>query len=685
MALAGRRPHPAIARPRSPVHLLLAALLLGCGLAASAAEEDMGQLEQRAFRLAVDRVAPSVVRIETVGGLEQVEGVLFGTGPTTGLIVDSKGYVISSAFNFQNRPSSILVRLADGTRKPARLVATDLNRMLVLLKIDVAGPLPVAEIVPEKEMRVGQWAIAVGRAFEGDRPNMSVGILSALGRIWGKAVQTDAAVSPNNYGGPLVDVRGRVLGVLVPLSPQSDSELSGIEWYDSGIGFAVPAQHIQSVLAKLESGKDLQPGHLGIRFTSPNLHIEPPLLAGCHPRSPAARAGLKGGDQIVEIEGRPIDRAAQVKEEISRRYAGDSMRLVVLRGSERLERKIELVATLPPYEAPLLGILPMRAANAADKPDESGDAKDEVPAAGIAVRYVYPGSAAEKAGMRGGDMLVSLNAQPVHDRAEALAQMLELQAGDEVSLEVRRDGKTLKMKARLGQLPDALPPAELPPAHLAVAPSGVKRPPVGLIPLKIPESTTSWAYVPEGYDPAVAHGVVVWLHGRGGFEPKRLAAQWKDLCQRFDLILLAPKAADPARWQPLESALIAKLLAQVQSKYTVDASRIVVHGYESGGELAYLVGFRDRETIAAVAAVEAAPPRMLLGAGVAENDAEHRLAFYVAEADKSAASASTRAAIDKLRKLQYPVTVKGLGAAPRYLDAAELGEWVRWIDMLDRI
>ncbi|MFI5387521.1 MAG: hypothetical protein ACHQ50_15540, partial [Fimbriimonadales bacterium] len=174
------------------------------------------------------------------------------------------------------------------------------------------------------------------------------------------------------------------------------------------------------------------------------------------------------------------------------------------------------------------------------------------------------------------------------------------------------------------------------------------------------------------------------LHGRGGFGPKLLAAQWKDLCQRFDLILVAPKAADPARWQPLESALIPKLLAAVQSKYTVDTSRIVVHGYESGGELAYLCGFRDRETFAAVAAVEA-PLRMLMGAALPESDPEHRLAFYCARADKSSASGPIRTTIDKLRKLQYPVTVKNLGPAPRYLDAGELGELARWIDMLDRI
>ena len=104
----------------------------------------------RRFRAAVDRVAPSVVRIETVGGLERVSKVLFGTGPTTGLVVDPDGYIVSSAFNFVNKPASILVRLPDGTRKPAKLVATDHNRMLVLLKIDADKPLPVPEIAPAK-------------------------------------------------------------------------------------------------------------------------------------------------------------------------------------------------------------------------------------------------------------------------------------------------------------------------------------------------------------------------------------------------------------------------------------------------------------------------------------------------------------------------------------------------------
>src|SRR5208283_4986837 len=153
-----------------------------------------------------------------------------------------------------------LVRLPDGSRKPAKLVARDHNCQLVLLKIELDHPLPVPEVAPQSEMRVGQWCVAVGRTFEESRPNMAVGILSAVGRVWGKALQTDAAISPNNYGGPLVDIRGRALGVTVPLSPQAANELAGIEWYDSGIGFAIPLEHVRNILPKLKKGKDLYPG-----------------------------------------------------------------------------------------------------------------------------------------------------------------------------------------------------------------------------------------------------------------------------------------------------------------------------------------------------------------------------------------------------------------------------------------
>jgi serine protease Do len=320
-----------------------AVLLILPFCASSRAADDLQAQEQAAFDAAVARVAPSVVQIETVGGLEKVEGAFWGAGPTTGLIVDPNGYILSSIFNFVHQPASILVRLPDASRRPARRVATDHARMLVLLKIDVKEPLPVCEIAPRDAMRVGQWVIALGRAFEGNQPNRAVGVLSALNRIRSRAIQTDAAVSPNNYGGPLVDIHGRVLGVLVPLSPQSADELAGSEWYDSGIGFAVPMEDIRRVLPRLKNGEDLHPGLAGIGLKGSNVYTAPPIVAVVPPKSPAAVAGLRAGDRIIEIDGRPIARAAEVQIALGRHYAGEKVRIVTLRGKDRIEREITLV------------------------------------------------------------------------------------------------------------------------------------------------------------------------------------------------------------------------------------------------------------------------------------------------------------------------------------------------------
>jgi len=675
---------------------------------------DADSQEQAAFEAAVNRVAPSVVQIETVGGLEKIEGVLFGTGPTTGLAVDPRGYIVSSAFNFVNKPTSILVRLADGDRKPARLVATDHSRMLVLLKVDVDKPLPVCKIAPQREMRVGQWAIAVGRTFESDRPNMAVGILSAVDRIWGKALQTDAAASPNNYGGPLVDIRGRVMGILVPLSPDAAGGVAGMEWYDSGIGFAIPMEHIRQILPRLEKGENLHPGLAGVNLKGPNLYTGPAVIAACHPKSPATAGGIKAGDQVVEIDGRPVTRAVEVKQEIGRRYAGDKMRFTVLRSKERLDRVIELAEKLDPFQHGFLGILPMRMA------EEKG----------VTVRYVYPKSPASTAGIVAGDTLVSLDGKAIRGRLELIEKIGALEPGTTVEIEVRRDGAVRKLKIAIAQLPETLPPKDLPPATdlrkraesskskslansrgltapgnfasplrraLPAGYSGASGsfafqpgdhgnaeaapPRVGPMAMKTPEYANEvLGYVPEAPASGAPRGVVVWLHGLGGFDWKRLLAQWKPLCDRYDLILVAPKSSDPARWTPGDVALVDRLLADVNSRYHVDPARVVVHGYEGGGSVAFLSAFHNRELIRAVAAVEAAPITP-----PPENDPPHRLAVYLASAAKSPSAAPIEWAVTAMRQMKIPVVVKSLGATPRYLNAAELAELVRWIDTLDRI
>jgi len=654
--------------------MIAPALLLSVMIAAAA---DVEMLEQQAFTAAVARVAPSVVRIETIGGHQKVGRVLLGDGPTTGMVIDADGYLVSSAFNFIHKPTSILVRLPDATLKPAKLVATDHHRMLVLLKIDVDEPLPVPEFTAQDELRVGQWAIALGRTFELERPNISVGIVSAVRRVWGKALQTDAAVSPNNYGGPLIDVRGRVLGLLVPLSPQSVSEVAGYEWYDSGIGFAVPAEEILKILPRLREGTDLRGGIIGISLQGNNPSIGEPVIAACRPNSPAAEAGLKVGDRIVEIDGREITRAAGVKEQLARHYAGDTAHVIVLRDDKRIEYDVELVAKLEPYQHAMLGILPMR-------PFRQDDAEKQT---GVEVRWVYPQGPAAAAEIVAGDLLVSLAGKPISDAAELRKTIArDHRVGEEVALDVRRGSDVLELKVRLDPLPEDLPPQELPPAGAYREPEDGEpedggQAETGIVELKIDKAKNSVrAYVPEYYDAAEPHGVAVWLHAPDEFDFDALLRQWKPHCDAANLILVAPESADPKKWAPGDVATVGKVLDEVASTYTVDPARVALLGHKGGGTTAYVAALANRDKVRAVALVGGAltgrPP---------DNEPLRRLAVYVARAKDSPGAAALKKAIALLREKKIPVTEKDLGQEPRPLNDDELAELVRWIDMQDRI
>src|SRR6187200_1154104 len=152
-------------------------LIVAAGLSPIVApcQDSLAEQEEIALRGAAQRIAPCVVRIETIGGLERVGKLLVNTGPTTGLVVDEGGYVISSAFNFVQQPASILVTLPSGARASAQIVARDHSRMLVLLKVNTTEKLTVPVPVPRAETTVGQWAIAVGRTYDPSDVNVSVG------------------------------------------------------------------------------------------------------------------------------------------------------------------------------------------------------------------------------------------------------------------------------------------------------------------------------------------------------------------------------------------------------------------------------------------------------------------------------------------------------------------------------
>lgn len=654
---------------------LAAGILLAAPIVPASAQEDIELLEEEAFRAAVDRVAASVVRIETVGGLETVgagrQMMRVGTGPTTGLVVSNDGYIVSSAFNFVQKPTRILVGLPDGSRLPAEMVATDHNQMLTLLKIDVKAldvdALNVPKAVPQDEMQVGQWAIAVGRTFDGKTPNMSIGIVSALGRIWGKAIQTDAKISPNNYGGPLVDIRGRVLGVLVPLSPQGNSEIAGVQWYDSGIGFAVPLASINRVLDRLKKGEDLHHGIMGISFRGNQLSGET-KIAVVRATSPAAKAGLKVGDVIRKVDGKPVTRIMQLKQILGPKYAGDEITVVVRRDKEEIETKVKLIDKLEAFQHPFLGVLPMRAAADANKP-------------GVEVRYVYPDSPAAKAGLKAGDRITAVDGEKVEGR-EGMIQLMNGKKFNAVGkITVQRGDQSTDLPVRFAALPEEIPDT-LPPARSRRDDLPGDRPAVGLQQdLKIAEFQNSYAmYVPADYDPAAQYGIVAWLQPPGIYKVDDLVAKWKQHCDQNDLILLLPKWSDAKRWQPTEVEFLRTMIDQVVDNYNVDRTRIVAGGYQAGGTMAYMLGFQQRELIRAVAAVDAP----LQGFRPSENEPTERMAFFITTADKAQKQRQVQATIQGLKRMKYPITELKQGEQPHHLKEEELSQLARWIDSLDR-
>jgi serine protease Do len=651
---------------RPPALAILLAVLLA-GSSRGLAQQDLAAFEEQAIKAAVARVAPSVLRIETVGGLERVDRMLVGAGATTGLVISSDGYLLSSAFGFIQKPAAILVTLPNGQRAAAEIVARDRSRMLVLLKVATDQSLAVPEIALRDQLAVGQWTIAVGRTFDQDEPNVSVGILSATSRIWGKAIQTDAKISPTNYGGPLIDIRGRVLGVLVPLSPQQQDEVAGAEWYDSGIGFAVPLADLLPHLDQLKRGEELQPGLLGVTLKGNDLYADPPEIVACQPKSPARQAGLQPGDVIVAVDGIAIVRQSQLRHALGPRYAGDRVRLTLRRGQQRLEVSVELAAQLEPYEHPFLGLLPDRSPR--DQP-------------GVTVRYVFPDSPAAKAGIAVADRLVRLAGKPLTDVASAWEILGNYEPRQRIELAVERGAQTREFELELARLPTAVPD-KLPAARQPAQAAPGQRPPVGAVEFKLPEETNQClVYVPQSYQPEIAHGILLWLHEPGGFERDKRLADWQDLCRAHDLILVAPQAADPNRWLPTEVAFVRKTLDEVLSRYRVDRTRIVACGHQAGGAMAALTAFSHRSLIRGLAVTDTALPGRLQ---IPANDPIERLALLFRVAAKSDAASGVQQQVTQLQQMKYPVLLREYPGDSRPPNAAERAELVRWIDTLDRL
>ena len=321
--------------------------------------DDLGEAVQAAIR----KVEPSIVRLRVIGGEQSIDGDAVRSLVTTGIVISEDGEILTSQFALEGNPEAVLVEDQSGKRTNATVVATDSVRRIVLLKAKEGRWTP-AMADETNAVEVGQWSIALGRFYAAESSSVSVGIISALNRIHGMAIQTDAKVSPVNYGGPLVSLSGTIVGILVPLSPRGSggSATSGVEWYDSGIGFAIPLKDALASADRLRSGQNLKPGRIGIRLVPTGAFDTDVVVDRVSPGSPAERAGLLKGDRILAIDGQAVERGSILMESLARHYAGDSVVLKLRRGEEDISATVELAESLPRAAQGYLGLLPMRLA-----------------------------------------------------------------------------------------------------------------------------------------------------------------------------------------------------------------------------------------------------------------------------------------------------------------------------------
>ncbi|MFV1958120.1 MAG: trypsin-like peptidase domain-containing protein [Planctomycetota bacterium] len=360
-------PPPVAQRQRAPV--------------AAALETAYRTIARRTYRsvvsLDVEREKPLSVLSPGTGGIFPVPRYL---GPVSGILVDGDGWIVTSLYNLTNiaelvfcgaglplwrapppdrveaglaAVKKVTVYLPTGGKAKARLVAHDSRLGIVLLKADLqamkgttAAPSDAPVGVPPGEFGEGRFALAIGNPFGAARnpdPFLTVGILSkphadTLLRPWRGDWQTDVNTTDANCGGAVVDLKGRLLGMLHIWSPPLFGR-------NSGIAFLVPWYRIEASLESLKKGESPRRGWLGVRLEPGNEVVR---IAGVEAGSPAAEAGLDVGDRVVAIDGLPVAAPRNLLEHLASRWEGETLVFTVQRGGKRLEMGIVLGARKTP-------------------------------------------------------------------------------------------------------------------------------------------------------------------------------------------------------------------------------------------------------------------------------------------------------------------------------------------------
>ena len=376
----------------------------------------------------------------------------------SGVLVDPKGYILTNRHVIE-KADRIRVRLQDdppGVQHDAKVVGSDQETDLAVIKIDVDHSLPTAKIGNSDSMQVGDWVLAIGSPF-GLQATVTAGIVSAKGRniVPGRQfqsfVQTDAAINPGNSGGPLVNMNGEVIGINTAILTETNAY--------AGVGFAMPSNTVVQVYNQIIGPEHkVTRGSIGVEFAAQPV----PAIARVYgvqsgvtvsnvvAGSPADSAGLKVGDTITSVDGKEVKNGDELVADIAARKPGTKAKLGFVRNGKKEDTTVT-IADRSKLFAARLG--EDQQGNDEQQPKESKlglgvraltpDLADrlDVPAGkGVIVQEVKGGSFADDIGLNRGDVILEINKQAVNSAEDFTRIERSLKSGQDVVFLVRPRG-----------------------------------------------------------------------------------------------------------------------------------------------------------------------------------------------------------------------------------------------------
>ncbi|WP_320720899.1 serine endoprotease DegP [Enterobacter sp. 296B2] len=347
---------------------------------------------------------------DSQGGGQQQKFMALGSG----VIIDAaKGYVVTNNHVVDNA-NSIKVQLSDGRKFDAKVVGKDPRSDIALIQIQDPKNLTAIKIADSDALRVGDYTVAIGNPF-GLGETVTSGIVSALGRSGLNAenyenfIQTDAAINRGNSGGALVNLNGELIGINTAILAPDGGNI--------GIGFAIPSNMVKNLTAQMVQYGQVKRGELGIMGTELNSELAKAMKVDAQrgafvsqvmPNSSAAKAGIKAGDVITSLNGKPISSFAALRAEVGSMPIGSKVTLGLLRDGKPVNVSLELQQSSQNQVDSSTIFSGIEGAEMSNKGADKG----------VAVNNVKANSPAARIGLKKGDVIIGANQQPVKNIAE---------------------------------------------------------------------------------------------------------------------------------------------------------------------------------------------------------------------------------------------------------------------------